>query len=61
MEQNQSAAESAVNEQRLNPCNDIVYQIDKMTFVVTPVHRDGSGKTIHDILLSLMEKDCETP
>jgi hypothetical protein len=40
---------------------DITYNVDKMTFIVTPVYRDDSGKTVHDILLNLMEKDGENP
>lgn len=34
----------------------ITYKIDKMTFIVTPVHRENSGKTIHDLILNLMKK-----
>ena len=43
------------------PGESISYTIDKITFIVTPVYRDGDGKTVHDILLDLMEKDCENP
>ena len=59
MEETKSAIESVDSEDSLNTGNDITYELDKMTFIVTPVYRDGSGKTIHDILLNLMERDCE--
>ena len=41
--------------------NDITYMVDKMTFIVTPVYREDSEKTVHDILLNLMERDCDNP
>jgi hypothetical protein len=49
-----------ISEQAM-PDDAITYNVDKMTFIVTPVYRDGSGKTVHDILLNLMERDCENP
>jgi hypothetical protein len=51
---------SAVFEQT-KPGEHISYDIGKITFIVTPVYRDGEGKTVHDILLNLMENDCENP
>ena len=54
-------SESIDREQSKNTGNEVTYEVDKMTFVVTPVYRDGTGRTIHDILLNLMEKDSETP
>jgi hypothetical protein len=38
----------------------IEYEVGKITFIVTPVYREDSDKTIHDIMLSLMKKDEET-
>ena len=35
------------------------YNVGKMTFVVSPVYREDSGKTIHDLILNLMKKDTE--
>ena len=38
------------------------YQIDpKRVFIVTPVYREDSGKSIHDVLLSLMRKHEYNP
>ena len=37
------------------------YRVDKMEFVVTPVHRKDSNRTIHDILLSQMKRDSANP
>ncbi len=34
------------------------YQVDKITFIVTPVYKE-SGETIKDILLRLMRADLE--
>lgn len=33
------------------------YKVDKMEFIVTPVYRIDSDRTIHDILLSQMKRD----
>ena len=35
------------------------YKIDKKVFIVTPFYRENSGKTVHEILLNLMEKETE--
>lgn len=35
-----------------------IYQVDKITFVVTPVYNE-SGEAIQDILLKLMRADLE--
>ena len=35
------------------------HQVDKMQFIVTPIYRDDSDKTIHDILLSWIKRDIE--
>jgi len=35
-----------------------IYQVDKITFVVTPVYNE-SGETMQDILLKLMRADLE--
>ena len=35
-----------------------IYQVDKITFVVTPVYNE-SGETMEDILLKLMRADLE--
>lgn len=35
-----------------------IYQVDKITFVVTPIYNE-SGETIQDILLKLMRADLE--
>ena len=37
----------------------IEYKVGKMTFIVTPVYREDSDKTIHDLMLNLMKKDSE--
>ena len=37
------------------------YRVDKMEFVVTSIHREDSGRTIHDILLSQMKRDSVNP
>jgi|GEM_PF-2897732 len=34
-----------------------IYQIGRRVAIVTPVYRNDSDKTIHDILISLMKKD----
>ena len=51
------------SKQRFDPpeqtAETVTYNVDKMTFIVTPVYREGSGKTIHDLLLNLMKKDSE--
>jgi hypothetical protein len=39
----------------------ITYNVGKITFIVTPVYREDSNKTIHDILLGWMIKDSENP
>ena len=36
----------------------IEYNVDKMVFVVTPVHREESDRTVHDVLLNLMKRDA---
>ena len=36
------------------------YQVDKITFIVTPVYNE-SGETMQDILLKLMQADLERP
>jgi hypothetical protein len=36
---------------------EYTYNVDKMQFIVTPIHREDSGRTIHDILLSQMKRD----
>jgi len=36
------------------------YKVDKMTFIVTPVYREGDGKTIHELLIDLMKSNSET-
>jgi hypothetical protein len=36
---------------------EAAYKVDKMTFLVTPVHREESGRTIHELLLNLMVAD----
>jgi len=38
----------------------IQYKVGKMTFVVTPVHREEPDQTIHDALYRLMKKETET-
>ena len=38
----------------------ITYNVDKMTFIVTPVYRKDPGNTIHELLLNLMKKPSET-
>ncbi|MCL1820799.1 MAG: hypothetical protein FWG36_09105 [Oscillospiraceae bacterium] len=35
------------------------YKIDNKVAIVTPVYREDSDKTIHDILISLMKKDSK--
>ena len=35
----------------------ITYKVDKMTFLVTPVYQESPGKTIHELLLNLMESN----
>jgi len=37
----------------------VEYQVDKMLFVVTPVYREDSGKTIYDILFDWIKRDIE--
>ena len=37
----------------------IQYTVGKMTFIVTPVYRENSNKTIYKLLLDLMRKDAE--
>jgi len=37
----------------------ITHQAGKVTFIVTPIYQENSGKTIHESLLSLMKKDCD--
>lgn len=39
--------------------NAIEYKVDKMTFIVTPVYSKKTKKTIHDLVLNLIKKDCE--
>lgn len=34
--------------------NSQVYTVGKMTFIVTPVYREGIGKPLHEILIDLM-------
>jgi len=40
---------------------ECTYRIDKMQFIVEPVYREDSGRTIHDILLSQMKRDSVNP
>lgn len=47
--------------ERTKPGENISYNVENMTFIVTPVYRDDKGQTIHDILLNLMERECENP
>ena len=35
------------------------YKLDKITFIVEPVYREDSGKSIHDFILNLMKNDVE--
>ena len=48
---------NARSEQTSEP---ITYKVDKMTFIVTPVYREGDGKTIHELLIDLMRSNSET-
>jgi len=34
-----------------------IYNLDKMTFIVTPVHRECATKTTHDLMLNLMVQE----
>ena len=34
------------------------YKVDKTTFIVTPVYKKNSTKTIEEALLNLIKKDC---
>jgi len=36
---------------------DQTYQVDKITFIVTPVYTSERGETMFDILLKLMKAD----
>lgn len=47
------------NTQVIEQAEEITYVIDNVSFIVTPVYQDSPGKTVQDILLALMEKDCE--
>ena len=38
----------------------IKYELEKITFIVSSVYNDTSCKTIHDILLDLIQKDGES-
>ena len=38
----------------------ISYMIEKMTFPVTPVYNESSGKTVHEILYDLMKNESIT-
>lgn len=35
----------------------ITHKVDKVIFVVTPVYQKESDKTIHEILLKMMDND----
>jgi len=35
----------------------ITYEVDKMVFIVTPVHHEDGRKSIHDILLDLLKQE----
>ena len=35
------------------------YRVGNRVFVVTPIYREDSGKTVYDALLNLMKKDSE--
>ena len=35
----------------------ITHQAGKITFIITPVYSENSGKTIHESLFSLMKRD----
>jgi len=37
---------------------DQTYKVGHITFIVTPVYRNGQGETIFDILLKLMKADA---
>ena len=37
------------------------YKVGKRVFIVTPVYREDTSKTIHDVLLKQMKKDIEKP
>ena len=37
---------------------EYTYQVDKLTFIVTPVYKEN-GKSMHNILLKLMLSDLE--
>jgi len=43
--------------QTKNKTAPITYEVDKMVFVVTPVHREDGRKSIHDILLDLLKQE----
>jgi len=34
-----------------------VYTVGHITFIVTPVYRDGRGETLQEILLKIMKAD----
>ena len=37
----------------------ITHQAGKITFIVTPVYSENSGKTIHESIFALMKKECD--
>jgi len=44
-----------------NTATPIKYDMEKITFIVNPIYNDDSNKTIHDLLLNLMQRNSENP
>jgi len=42
-----------------NQTKPITYDVDKITFHVTPIYKDGKSKSVHDIILNLMKKESQ--